>query len=132
MYEIGYPKNPIVCGEITSDAEVALAMNPDTSAAVSEPLVNIRYALKHAQARGILTEEERSILLDLARGIYFYELTYTSFFHTARGALPEETFDRLRAYVMENRRELDVKRKDALTVIDNINRVLVAEEEEMR
>lgn len=108
--------------EIDSDAEVALAFDAETGSAVTEPLVNVRFGLRRAREEGLLTEEERRLLVAVAARIYFYELSYPALLARARGQLPQETLAALEGFVRERRAEIDLKRRDALELIELLNR----------
>ncbi|GAA1762914.1 TfuA-like protein [Luedemannella helvata] len=59
-------------GVIDGDDEVAMAYAAEEGyRALSEPLVNIRIALRDAGAAGVLTPDEESALVDLARRLPF-------------------------------------------------------------
>jgi TfuA protein len=58
-------------GEIDADDEVAVAYDPDTDRAVSEPLVNIRFALKTAVAQGVIGRKDADQIIEMLRSIYY-------------------------------------------------------------
>jgi TfuA protein len=76
-------------GALEADDEVAMTFCPETLRPTSEPLVNIRVALRTACASGVLSEAEAATLLDVMRGLYFPERT--------TGRLMKEAFQRLGA-----------------------------------
>jgi TfuA protein len=62
--------------EIDADDEVAVAYDPVTDRAVSEPLVNIRSALRAAVAQGIIPSKEADELIGTMKGIYYPSRSY--------------------------------------------------------
>ncbi|MGW0801552.1 TfuA-like protein [Nonomuraea sp. NPDC002799] len=64
-------------GAITSDDEVAVAhTEPPEYTRLSEPLVNIRYALNAALAAGALTAERAERMLGTARALHYTERSW--------------------------------------------------------
>ena len=61
------------CGAIDGDDEVAVLTHPQTHAALSVPIVNVRYAAWIAHRRGILDARERDALIAAARSIFYME-----------------------------------------------------------
>jgi hypothetical protein len=57
--------------EIDADDEVAVAYDPSTELTVSEPLVNIRSALRTAVAEGIIRCDEADEIIRTLKGIYY-------------------------------------------------------------
>lgn len=121
MKGIGAVYDMYARGEINSDAEVALTFNPETFRALTEPLVNIRYALRSATARGIIGLPEAESLLMIARDIHFIDLTYEVLFQKASHCIGSASLSRFQAYVRENRAALDLKRLDALSMVRMLN-----------
>ena len=62
--------------EIDADDEVALAYDPESGRAVSEPLVNIRMTLEAAIARNIICREEGAAILASLQQVYYPLRTY--------------------------------------------------------
>src|SRR5512137_797251 len=58
-------------GELISDDEVALVFDPESGLSLSEPLVNIRFTLRQAEAEGILSGKEHEALLNAARSVFY-------------------------------------------------------------
>ena len=63
-------------GEIDADDEVAVAYDPLTNRAVSEPMVNIRSALKAGVTEGIISSNEAGEIIDELRRTYFPSRSY--------------------------------------------------------
>ena len=62
--------------EIDADDEVAVAYDPVTDRAVSEPLINIRFALRAAIAQGIIAPMEAGEIISTMKGIYYPSRSY--------------------------------------------------------
>lgn len=97
-------------GILDADDEVALIYERDTYRNLSDPLVNLRAALKMASAAGIIDEQEREDLLLRIRSLYFPERSH----HALQAMSP-----RLRDY-FKTTPPPDVKRDDALQLLHTI------------
>jgi hypothetical protein len=62
--------------EIDADDEVAVAYDPFTERTVSEPLVNIRSALRLAVAQGIIPSNEAGEIISAMKQIYYPSRSY--------------------------------------------------------
>ncbi len=62
--------------EIDADDEVAVAYDPATDRAVSEPLVNIRFALRDAVAKEVIARAEADEIIGRLKSIYYPERSY--------------------------------------------------------
>lgn len=111
-------------GVIESDDEVAVSTNPDTFEPISVPLVNIRETLKAAFASGLLSEEEREGLLELAINIYYPDRSYFGLVKEGvkRGLIPEEKKKPILDFFTGN--EVDVKREDAALVLETVKKLI--------
>lgn len=96
---------------LIADDEVALVFAGDDLRALSEPMVNIRYALDAAVARGIITGIERRRLIKIGKTIYFPERTWRSLFAAADGHIAAEKLEAIRALVATG--DYDLKAHDA-------------------
>ena len=76
-------------GTITGDDEVAIVHGPAEEGyrALSEPLVNIRVALRSAQAAGVIDTERMAMLADAARALAFRARGYRAL-SQVDGAVP--------------------------------------------
>jgi hypothetical protein len=63
-------------GILDGDDEVALVYDPETFRKLSEPLVNLRFALTLAAEAKIISERERDRLIFLMKSCYFPERSY--------------------------------------------------------
>ncbi len=62
--------------EIDADDEVAVAYDPANDRAVSEPLVNIRFALRDAVAKQVITRAEGDEIIATLKSIYYPDRSY--------------------------------------------------------
>src|SRR5512136_850779 len=105
-------------GELVSDDEVALVFDPETGLALSEPLVNIRFTLREAENRGIITPPDHATLLAAAQSVFYPQRTYAKVVSAAGDAVLPETRERFLAWVRLN--AVDQKRKDAVAALEFI------------
>jgi hypothetical protein len=98
---------------VTSDDEVAVihCSAEEEYRQLSEPLVNIRIALREACAAGVITMDEESRLLTLAGAIPFRSRNYRMLDRRAREVLGGEPADRFEAWRRAHAR--DAKADDA-------------------
>lgn len=108
-------------GEIDSDAEVALVFHPGTLESLSEPLVNIRYALKQAVAQAELGPEDAAAFLNIARETFFPELNYPTLSRRSAGQVSADGLSRFRSFVAAQENRLDIKRIDAIVLLRHMN-----------
>jgi hypothetical protein len=110
-----------LAGEIASDAEVALTFHPDTYAPLSEPLVNIRHLVARAEEDGAVDATSAALLLDAACAIHYTGLTHRELLRRAASLLPAMQLHSFEVYVAANAARLDLKRRDAVALIDALN-----------
>jgi hypothetical protein len=103
---------------LDADDEVALAYSSETYQAVSEPLVNTRYALRAAVRRGILTRGEAAEIVSAVKRFYFPERTRQLLLSIARKAVGSERADKLREFLATG--APNVKNRDARLMIERI------------
>jgi TfuA protein len=121
MIGIGEVYQMYARGEIDSDAEVALTFHPETFAATSEPLVNVRYGIKQAISAGVIDTKTGGLILEVARDIYFPHRIYPALFKKAAGVVSTQELRRYREYVLEHGDSLNLKRLDAIRLIGILN-----------
>ncbi len=111
-------------GVIESDDEVAVSTNPDTFESISVPLVNMRETLKVALAAGLVTGEEHDSLLELAINTYYPDRSYLGLVKEGvkKSLIPEEKRELLLDFCKNE--EVDVKRKDAILVLETVKKML--------
>jgi hypothetical protein len=104
-------------GLIDGDDEVALIYDPDTYRSLSEPLVNIRFALKTAVLEGLIDSSKADEIVKEIKNIYFPSRSYRAVSERCPG---------LRDFLYQRRP--DQKREDAALLLHTIsnaaNRVL--------
>ena len=94
---------------IDADDEVAVAYSPSTLRPVSEPLVNIRFALCAAVAQGVIAEGEADKIINSLKDVYFPLRSYQLLAHMCpalAGFFQSERYDQ--------------KRDDALLLLQTI------------
>jgi len=109
-------------GILVSDDEVALAFDPDSGIALSEPLVNIRATLGRAEEEGILDPATRGALLAAALSLYYPDRTYPRLVREAAGSVDPVTLARFGRWVEKG--AVDLKRKDAVLALERIREIL--------
>jgi hypothetical protein len=116
-------------GFLDADDEVALSYAPHTFKAVSDPLVNTRYALRAAVRRRILESSEASAIVGHLKNVYFPDRTRMALLILARDVIGPERTGRLRDFLADqdlNIRTANVKRTDALRMLALISRDVAA------
>jgi len=101
-------------GVLDADDEVALAYSSETYRAVSDPLVNTRYALRAAVRRGILRRAEAAEIVSAVKRLYFPERTRGAILSVARKVAGCDLQDFLADEAN------DVKRRDARLLVERI------------
>jgi hypothetical protein len=111
-------------GVIESDDEVAVTFHPETLKPLSIPLVNIRTTLKHAAEEGVIDDQQRAGLLEAARSLYYPDRTYQLIVKKGveSKVISAALQDTITTYLINN--EVDVKRDDALLVIEKIREMV--------
>ncbi|VVB96090.1 TfuA-like protein [uncultured archaeon] len=111
-------------GVIESDDEVAVTFDAETMEPLSIPLVNVRLTLGLAQDEGILTGEQASGIVDIARKIFYPDRNYRDIISESvkKGIIadPGRLIDFLKSH------EVDVKREDAVLVLEKIKEMVFA------
>jgi hypothetical protein len=109
-------------GVLVSDDEVALAFDPESCTALSEPLVNIRATLAEALSEGVIDKGASAALLAGARGLYYPDRTYPRVIGMARGSADPAALDRFSRWVETG--AVDLKRRDAIRALERIREIL--------
>lgn len=102
-------------GLLVSDDEVALVFDPGTGTALSEPLVNIRCTLKRAVREKVISPETASVVLAIARSLYFPDRSWAQILDVAESRLPSPVIRDLSAFIGSS--AVDQKREDALAAL---------------
>lgn len=108
-------------GELVSDDEVALIFDPVTGAALSEPLINIRFTLKKARENGIIDTPAHDELLTAARSVFYPQRTYSRIAAVARDNLNSGMRERFISWVRTE--HCDQKRTDAIAALTFLSRI---------
>ena len=119
MIGIGYVYKAYRSGEITSDDDVALSFDPVNQVPLSEALVNVDYKLNLAVDEGIITEEEKdyihNIAHNIAKEIYYPKRSYQNIF--SKVEMEDEKKTKLIDFILK---EKDIKYLDAIEVLEYI------------
>lgn len=108
-------------GELVSDDEVALLFEPESLKPLSEPLVNIRYNLDRAEERGIITQDVKEKIVEVAKTLYYPERVYDRILSVAEGEIEKEVLEQLDKFLREELR--DLKREDAIEALKRIKEI---------
>jgi len=109
-------------GVLVSDDEVALAFDPESFAALSEPLVNIRATLARAEELGIVDPRTGKILLGAASSLYYPDRTYPRMVREAERTADTVHLARFARWVETG--AVDLKRKDAVLALERIRGIV--------
>jgi len=109
-------------GVLVSDDEVALAFDPETYTALSEPLVNIRATLARAEAGGIIEYADSEVLLAAALSLYYPDRTYPRIIREAKAGVDTRTLHRFARWVETG--AVDLKKQDAILALKRIREIL--------
>jgi TfuA protein len=131
MKGIGHVFRMYKSGRIDADDEVGLVHDEDGHP-LSEPLVDIRFALQKAVEDRIISYQEKGYLVSTAKGLYFPERTYKRLFFIAQQEkkIPEEKLAQLQAY-LQNKPQ-SVKRDDALLLLELIAKMQAEDAEQLQ
>ena len=111
-------------GILVSDDEVALAFDPETFTALSEPLVNIRATLDRAETDGIIGYADSEALLAAAVSLYYPDRTWPRIAREAKAAVDPRTLARFSRWVETG--AVDLKKADAILALERIREILGA------
>lgn len=102
-------------GDIERDDEVALLFDPETYRTLTEPLVNIRYAVERLVRSATLSRESGEALIRTAAKLHFTERTYPNVIRQSALAHNTDADDIIRLL-----RNFDLKREDARFLLETI------------
>jgi hypothetical protein len=114
-------------GWLTADDEVAVLHGPAEAGypSVTEPMVNIRSSLARARTEGIIEEETRHAIEDLAKAQFYQERTWETVLAAAdRSASLKRSVERLRGWLPAGR--IDQKRADALAMLSAMRELIAS------
>ena len=113
MIGVGQVYKDYRMGNIESDDDVAVVINPETLEQLSEALVSMNYNFRAARDEGVIDESEYEILVKTAKSIYYPKRTYDKVFLESK--LEIEDVKHIRKFLKENM--VDIKREDAVSVL---------------
>ncbi|MBE6494295.1 MAG: TfuA-related McrA-glycine thioamidation protein [Methanosphaera stadtmanae] len=119
MIGIGHIFNDYKNGVIESDDDVAVALNPETYEPLSDSWINLKYNFEQAEKNGIISDDEKKVLLDTAKEIYYPKRTFE--YVIKKSNLSNETLTMLSTYIKKNK--FDIKHEDAKEVIEYIKKL---------
>ena len=105
-------------GKLVSDDEVALFFDPVYFKPLSEPLVNIRYNLRIAEAEGVIDRDACEKVLRIAKSLYFPDRTYQRILDAAGGVIDDEALKRFKRFIEAEKR--DLKMEDAIEALKRV------------
>ncbi|MGB9370659.1 MAG: TfuA-related McrA-glycine thioamidation protein [Halobacteriota archaeon] len=107
-------------GRIEADDEVAVAYNPVTFAPVSDPLVNIRFALHSLVETAVVDTGTSDALLGLARSIFYMERSFPSLLSIAEQRALITKQGRIAIDTFLAGHDYDLKKRDAKLVVQAV------------
>ena len=111
-------------GSLESDDEVAVTFDGETLEPLSVPLVNVRMTVERALDMGILTKEQAYAVVDITRKIFYPERNYWNILNECvkNRVIADSEKERLLEFFRKH--EVDVKRQDAVLVLEKIKELL--------
>lgn len=115
-------------GIIESDDEVAVTFDGETNEPLSIPLVNIRSTVKAAFDAGILRQEQVMGIIDTARKTFYPDRNYRNIINECekKEIIGSSLKNNLLDFINEN--QVDVKRQDAISVLEKIKELITEHE----
>jgi len=102
-------------GRIDADDEVAMVYDPVDFSAMSEPMINMRFAIEAALAAGAATPAIADRFLAIAKRLYFPQRTTKAVLQALSAEVAEPELARLRQFLATS--APDTKREDALLLL---------------
>ncbi|MEM2458324.1 MAG: TfuA-related McrA-glycine thioamidation protein [Archaeoglobaceae archaeon] len=114
-------------GELESDDEVAVVVNPETFEALSEPLVNIRATLSALVTKGLIEVEKRDRLIEIAKRLHYSRRSYETLIEKAirEGFIAKSGAEKLLNAINENK--VNLKKLDAIKVVEKVKEICLTE-----
>ncbi|HEX4814597.1 MAG TPA: YcaO-like family protein [Nonomuraea sp.] len=112
---VGHVHDMYRTGAIDRDDEVALLFDPETHTALTEPLVNVRYAVERLIRSGTLARESGDALVETAMKLHYSERTYPNIVACSPLAGTRDADDLVRLL-----RTFDLKREDAQFLLETL------------
>ena len=110
-------------GIIVDDDEVAVLHGPEEVGfmAASEPMVNIRATLALAVEQGVITHDQKMVLLEIAKGTFYKQRRWAGLIEACAEAFGDKLVaETAMQWLRQNR--IDLKREDALCMLDIMRR----------
>jgi ribosomal protein S12 methylthiotransferase accessory factor len=105
-------------GVIERDDEVAVLINPDTHEPLTEPLVNVRYAVERLVRSGTLNRGDGNAIIESCLHLHYTERTYRRILTQSKLADNKDLDDVIRLL-----KTFDLKRDDAQLLLETISTV---------
>ncbi|MCS7143585.1 MAG: TfuA-related McrA-glycine thioamidation protein [Archaeoglobaceae archaeon] len=115
-------------GELESDDEVAVVVNPETFEAISEPLVNIRATLSALASKGLIGKELKVELIKIAKDLHYSMRNYEIVVLKAieKSVIDEKEAKKL-ILLLENNK-INLKKLDAIKVVEKVREICLTAE----
>jgi ribosomal protein S12 methylthiotransferase accessory factor len=115
MIGVGEVYRLLRSGELTRDDEIAVVWDPAAGDSITEPLVNIRFAISQLVKSGSLSREHGDRLLEVASATNFRERSYERIVSDAGFAGRDDSATLIRAL-----KAIDLVREDIVTVLEQL------------
>ncbi|UWE12531.1 TfuA-like protein [Actinacidiphila bryophytorum] len=115
MVGVGKIFDEYVTGRIDADDEVAVVYDEKSGTALSEPMVNLRFAVAAGLEAEAFSPATGDRFLDIAKGLYFPQRNARTVLMLLRRELDAAEYDRVAGYFTES--APDTKRDDALLLL---------------
>jgi ribosomal protein S12 methylthiotransferase accessory factor len=103
-------------GVIERDDEVAVLMNSETHEPLTEPLVNVRFAVERLVRTGTLNRIDGAAIIDACKSLHYTERTYRKILSLSRLAANKDLDD-----IIKLLRNFDLKRDDAQLLLETLS-----------
>ncbi len=114
-------------GELDSDDEVAVLINPETLEAISEPLVNIRATISALIKKGLIETELGSELIRLAKRMHYSKRSYENLVEEAVESHLVSLGDAEKLLKIMRENAVNLKKLDAIKVVETVREIWSAE-----
>ncbi|MFE3170624.1 TfuA-like protein [Amycolatopsis sp. NPDC059090] len=118
MIGVGKIFEEFVSGRTDEDDEVAITYSEDTLRPLSEPLVNLRFAIAEASRSGVVSAELADRFLQTGKKIYFPERSVAAVLYALRDEVPRSELDVLAEFLRD--KAPDTKREDAVALLERM------------
>jgi ribosomal protein S12 methylthiotransferase accessory factor len=103
-------------GIIDRDDEVAVLINPETYAALTEPLVNVRFAVERLVRSGTLSRDDGKAIVEAGARLHYTERTYPTILSHSKLAGNRDVDD-----IIQLLQTFDLKRDDAQLLLETVS-----------